>query len=101
VDVREEVREAVKCFFPDLWRLNGDRPRGEPSKEYLVRLWTRDLLVASYVVSYDVSSNPTVAEGESIHSFQEDHVDVTNWMDLLNRSVTTHSPVNPSDYLFG
>ena len=39
---------------------------------------------------------PTVAEGqeeeeeeEQQHPFQEDHVDVTNLMDLLDRSVTT------------
>ena len=56
-DVREEDRESVKCFFTDLWRLNGDRPRGAPSKYYLVRVEARDLLVASYVASYDVSSN--------------------------------------------
>ena len=54
VDVREEVRETVKCYFTDLWRLNGDRPRGAPSKEYLARVGARDLLVASYVSSYDV-----------------------------------------------
>jgi hypothetical protein len=28
-------------------------------------------------------------EEEDQHPFQEDHVDVTNWMDLLNRRVTT------------
>jgi hypothetical protein len=36
VDVREEAREVVKCFFTDPCRLNGDRPRGAPSKEYRV-----------------------------------------------------------------
>jgi hypothetical protein len=36
-DVREETREAVRCFFNDLWRLNGDRPRGSPSKDLLER----------------------------------------------------------------
>jgi hypothetical protein len=54
VDVREEGREVVKCFFTDPCRLNGDRPRGAPSKEYLGRVGTRDLLVVSYVSSYDV-----------------------------------------------
>ena len=63
-DVREETRESAKCFFTDLWRLNGDRPRGTPFKEYLVRVGARDLLVVSYVSSYDVSSNPTVTKGE-------------------------------------
>jgi hypothetical protein len=40
-------------------------------------------------------------EEEDEEQYQEDHVDVTNWMDLLNRSVTPPSPVNPSDTLFG
>ncbi len=48
-DVREETREAARCFFNDLWRLNGDRPRGAPSKEYKERERAHDLLVASYV----------------------------------------------------
>jgi hypothetical protein len=56
-DVRDEVRETFRCFFNDLWRLNGDRPRGSPSKEYLERGRTHDLLVVSYVTSYDVSNN--------------------------------------------
>ena len=70
-DVREEAMEAVRCFFNDLWRLNQDRGRGAPSKEYLERVRARDLLVTSYVVSYDVSSNPTVVEGESIESVKK------------------------------
>ena len=53
-DVREEAREAARCFFNDLWRLNGDRPRGAPSKEYKERERAHDLLVVSYVSSYDV-----------------------------------------------
>ncbi len=40
-------------------------------------------------------------EEEQQHPFQEENVDVTNWLDLLNRSVTPPSPVNPSDTLFG
>ena len=24
-DVREEAKESARCFFTDLWRLNGDR----------------------------------------------------------------------------
>ena len=30
-DVSQEVKDAASCFFTDLWRLNGDRPRGAPS----------------------------------------------------------------------
>ncbi len=61
-DVREEVKEEVKYFFTDL---NGDRGRGTPSNEYLVeRARAHDVLVVSYVSSYDVSINPTVTEGE-------------------------------------
>ena len=70
-DVREEVREAVRCFFNDLWRLNGDRPRGAPSKEYKERERARDVLVASYVASYDVSSNPSVVKGEIMQSVKK------------------------------
>ena len=70
-DVRQEAKDAASCFFTDLWRLNGDRPRGAPSKEYLERVRARELLVASYVSSYDVSSNPTVTEGESIQSVKK------------------------------
>ncbi len=36
-DIDQEVKEAVGCFFTDLCRLNGDRPRGAPSKEYKER----------------------------------------------------------------
>ena len=67
-DVREGTKEASRCFFNDLWVLNKDRGRGKPSKEYLERVRARDLLVFSYVSSYDVSNNPTVVEGESIQS---------------------------------
>ncbi len=45
VDVREEVKETVRCFFTDLWRLNGDRGRGTPSKEYLERRRRRRTVV--------------------------------------------------------
>jgi hypothetical protein len=51
--------------------LNRDRGRGEPSKEYLERVRSNDLLVASYVSSYDVSNNPTVTEGENIQSVKK------------------------------
>ncbi len=61
-DVRDEVKDTSSCFFTDLWRLNGDRGRGVPSKEYLVWVGVHDLLVTSYVSSYDVSSNPTVVK---------------------------------------
>jgi hypothetical protein len=67
-DVREQVKEEAKCFFTVLWQLNGDRGRGAPSKEYLERVRARDLLVASYVASYDVSINPTLTEGKSMQS---------------------------------
>jgi hypothetical protein len=79
-DVREEAREAVRCFFNDLWRLNGDRPRGAPSKEYKERERARDLLVAFYVSSYDVSSNPSVVEGENMQSVKNNrHALVEQW----------------------
>ena len=41
-DVRDESEDVVSCFFTDLWRLNGDRPRGPPSKEYLERVRGHD-----------------------------------------------------------
>ena len=79
-DVRQETKYTASCFFIDLWRLNGDRPRGAPSKEYLERVRPRDLLVVSYVSSYDVSSNPTVAEGESMQSVKKNrHTLVDQW----------------------
>ena len=37
-DVRQEAKDAASCFFNDLCHLNGDRPRGAPSKEYLERV---------------------------------------------------------------
>jgi hypothetical protein len=70
-DVRQEAKDAASCFFTDLWRLNGDRPRGAPSKEYLERVRARDLLVVSYVSSYDVSNNPTMPECESMQSVKK------------------------------
>jgi hypothetical protein len=39
-------------------------------------------------------------EEEQQHPFQKDHVDVTNFLDLLNRNVTPHLSPNPSDTLF-
>jgi hypothetical protein len=47
-----------------------DRGRGAPSKEYMERERAHDLLVASYVTSYDVSSNPTVVEGETVKAYR-------------------------------
>ena len=67
-DVRQEAKDAASCFFTDLCQLNGDSPRGAPSKEYKERERGRDLLVVSYVASYDVSRNPSVVEGERMHS---------------------------------
>jgi len=58
-DVRQEAKDSASCFFTDLWHLNGDRPRGAPSKEYKERERARDLLVVSYVSSYDVSILPS------------------------------------------
>jgi hypothetical protein len=79
-DVREEARESARCFFNDLWRLNGDRPRGAPSKKYKERERARDVLVASYVSSYDVSSNSSVVEGESMQSVKKNrHTLVEQW----------------------
>jgi hypothetical protein len=78
-DVRDEAREITRCFFNDLWRLNGDRSRGAPSKEYKERERARDLLVASYVSSYDVSRNPTVTEGEMMQSVKNRHTLVEEW----------------------
>lgn len=98
-DVRQEAKDAASCFFTDLWRLNGDRPRGAPSKEYLERVRARELLVASYVSSYDVSRNPTVAEGESIQSVKKNRRTlVEQWW---HSSSHPPSPVNPIDTLFG
>jgi hypothetical protein len=70
-DVRQESKDAASCFFNDLCHLNGDRPRGAPSKEYKERERARDLLVASYVSSCDVSSHPTVVEGENMQSVKK------------------------------
>ena len=80
VDVRQETKDTTSCFFTDLWRLNGDRPRGASSKEYKEREQSHDLLVASYVSSYDVSSNPTVSEDESMQSVKKNrHTLVEQW----------------------
>ncbi len=79
-DVREEAREASRCFFNDLCRLNRDRPRGTPSKEYKERERPHDVMVSSYVSSYDVSNNPRVVEGESIQSVKKNrHTLVDQW----------------------
>jgi hypothetical protein len=40
-------------------------------------------------------------EEEDQRPFQEDHVDVTNFLHLLNRIVTTPLSPTPSDTLFG
>jgi hypothetical protein len=40
-------------------------------------------------------------EEDQQHVFQEDHPDVTNFLDLLNRIVTPPLPPNPIDTLFG
>ena len=78
--VRQEAKDVASCFFTDLWQLNGDRPRGAPSKEYKERERARDLLVASYVASYDVSSNPSVVEGESMQSVKKNRLSlVEQW----------------------
>ena len=74
---------------------------GAPSKEYKERERARDLLVASYVSSYDVddevlednrSGPEEEEEEEQQYPFQQDHVDVTSLIHLLNRSVTPPLP---------
>jgi hypothetical protein len=82
VDYVWRSRKQPNVFL--LTCLNGDRGRGEPSKEYLDRVRVPDLLVVSYVVSYiyshDVSSNPTVTEGENIQSVKNNrHTLVEEW----------------------
>jgi hypothetical protein len=42
VDLRQETKDTDSCFFTDLCQLNGDRPRGVPSKEYKERERARD-----------------------------------------------------------
>ena len=66
-DVRHEVQEVAKCYFNDLCRLNIDRGRGTPTKEYSERVRVRDLL-GTYVSSHDISRNPLVSEGENMKS---------------------------------
>ena len=45
----------------------------------MARVGARDLLVASYVSSYDVSSNPTVTEGEMMQSVKNRRTLVEQW----------------------
>ena len=76
----------------DLWRLHVDRGRGSPSKEYWKRVRARDVLVDSYVVSYDVVSNPTVTEGEVMQTVKNNRLSLVDQWCLLNRCVTTPLP---------
>jgi hypothetical protein len=65
----------------------------------LERVRAHELLVASYVSSYDVSSNPTVAEGESMQSVKKNRRTlVEQWW---YSSSPPPSTVNPIDTLFG
>jgi hypothetical protein len=53
---------------------------GSTLQGILGEVGTRDLLVVSYVSSYDVSRNPTVTEGERIQSVKKNrHTLVEQW----------------------
>jgi len=57
-DVRQHATGAASCYFTDLWKLNAQKQRGAPSKEFAQRERARSTLVAAYMASYDVSTNP-------------------------------------------
>ena len=63
-EVRQQATNAASSCFTDLWRLNEQKKRGAPSKEFAERERARSTLVAAYMASYDVSTNPMAAEGE-------------------------------------
>jgi len=65
-DVRQQAKGAASCYFTDFWRLNEHRKRGASSKEFAERERARSALVAAYMASYDVSTNPMAAEGEKM-----------------------------------
>ena len=71
-DVCQQATSAASCYFTDLWRLNEHRKRGAPSKEFAERERARSALrlVAAYMASYDVSTNPMAADGEKMKSVQ-------------------------------
>jgi len=62
-DVRQQATSAASCYFTDLWRLNEQKKRGAPSKEFAERERACSALVAAYMASYDVSTNPMAADG--------------------------------------
>ena len=57
-DVRQQAASAASCHFTDLWRFNEQKKRGALSKEFAERERARNGLVAAYMASYDVSTNP-------------------------------------------
>ena len=69
-DVRQQATGAASCYFTDLWKLNAQKQRGAPSKEFAERERARRTLVAAYMASYDVSTNPIAADGEKMKSVQ-------------------------------
>ena len=56
-DVRQQTTGAASCYFTDLWKLNAQKQRGAPSKEFAERERTRSTLVVAYMASYDVSTS--------------------------------------------
>ena len=48
-DIRQQAKSAASCYFTDLWRLNENRKRGAPSKEFAERERARSALVAAYM----------------------------------------------------
>jgi len=66
----QKKQGAASCYFNDRWRLNENRKKGAPSKEFAERERTCSALVAAYMASYDVSTNPMVAEGKKMISVQ-------------------------------
>ena len=56
-EVRQQATNTASCYFTDLWRLNEQKKRGAPSKEFAERERTRSTLVVAYMASYDVSTS--------------------------------------------
>ena len=73
------MTNTVRCYFTDLWRLNEQKKRKAPSKEFAERERVRSTLVGSYMTSYDVSTNPMTADGEKMKSVQNRTTQVEEW----------------------
>ena len=67
-DIRQQVKDTANCYLLSFGNSVGTGRGERPSLEFKERERARQVIVAAYVASYVVTTNPITAEGETHQS---------------------------------